>query len=721
MIRLKKLALREFQHFSSLDLEFHPRMNLIVGPNGSGKSTVLRGIKGALLGLFDSRCNKDITVRTGAAKRSPAYVELEFDCNNCAVTVRRSLRSGKDKLTLGDGSDSVEGFSEVNKHILQLANASKFILDDFVFGDQGEIDSVLKGTKSQRQGALAKLFGIERLTKIHEALHKKSASTMPTVSVPEIEHQLHETEKYLGYWQAEYQRMQVELLPYADAQYWPVNSDPDLLINNAFIRKEGMIEEIRSLEAELSKLEKSGLAISAVYDSVCEDLQEMRGALTLQSPDIERAREALARWQQYKSTGRHVARIDRELESLNRETVLHIEPKRPPNYVSLDSRGELLKRRKELTDQLGVLNNLSRFWKDKECCPTCGQPQPPGIRQSLLDAVESCKALSNSLSEVNTILQASEDFDRAYGEWQHWRQLHSERVATLVSSKESIVSSAPPEIGEEVVIHLLADHQGLQEYCDDMTTRKLSLKGELDALRASYKVLNSKLVQLQGEVSACPLTAADKEQALERYKERNQRVIEKTRLEVGLETASNYIQQAEQRIAELTKSFAFSKRSQQVSATLEFLASLFAKDALPSRISAVGLDKLTRRVSEFLYRFDSSFRVRVDPERVEVGDLGFTVDKSDGTTHPAELLSGGQLMTLALSYRCAVNSTYASDVGLMCMDEPTVFLDDTNVGNLELALGRLRDLAGATGLQVVIVTHHMSLARCFDHVIDLSR
>lgn len=719
MIRLKKLSLREFQHFSSLDLEFHPRMNLIVGPNGSGKSTVLRGIKGALLGLFDARCNKDVTVRTSAAKRTSAYVELEFDCNSCAVVVRRSLRSGKDRLTLGDGSDAIEGFSEVNRHILQLANASKFILDDFVFGDQGEIDSVLKGTKSQRQGALAKLFGIERLAKVHDALRKKSHAATPTVSIPEIEQQLHEANASKEAWYLELQRLQYELTTYVDVKQWPAHTDPDLLINTAYSRKEEMINEIGTIEASLIDLEKSGLTVSAEYDSVCEDLQEFTGALSLQSPDVERARVALARWQQYKSTSQHITRIDRELESLSRD--VWVEPSQPMDYVSIDQRGALTKQKKDLTDQISTLNTLVQFWSNKECCPTCGQPQPEDVRHSLTSAVDNIQTLTRTLKDISSVLNTSEAFDRVLGERNRWQQNHAQRVATLVSSKESIVSSAPPEISEAEVAALLADHQGMVEYIGHLDSRKAHIKSNLNSLRADYKSMSQRLTHLQHEVSLCHLTGADKELALMRYNERNKRMVEKTRLEANLETASTNFHHANNRLEYLTQVFITTQRSQKVSATLGFLADLFAKDALPSRISATGLEKLTRRVGDFLFRFDSSFRIRVDPERMEAGDLGFTVDKADGTTHPAELLSGGQLMTLALSYRCAVNSSYASDVGLMCMDEPTVFLDDTNVSNLEQALGRLRDLAGATGLQVVIVTHHTSLARCFDHVIDLSR
>ena len=85
-------------------------------------------------------------------------------------------------------------------------------------------------------------------------------------------------------------------------------------------------------------------------------------------------------------------------------------------------------------------------------------------------------------------------------------------------------------------------------------------------------------------------------------------------------------------------------------------------------------------------------------------------------------MSGGEKVILALAFRIAVNSLFASDLGLLCLDEPTAGLDDDNMQCLEKALARLKDLSSERGLQCIIVTHESErLARLFDNVIRIGR
>jgi DNA repair exonuclease SbcCD ATPase subunit len=101
-------------------------------------------------------------------------------------------------------------------------------------------------------------------------------------------------------------------------------------------------------------------------------------------------------------------------------------------------------------------------------------------------------------------------------------------------------------------------------------------------------------------------------------------------------------------------------------------------------------------------------------------DLSFTVNFGFQKV-PASRLSGGQKVILTIAYRLAVNFTFATNLGLLCLDEPTVGLDEANLGSLERAFERLKDFSLSNGVQIIVVTHEKGLSHLFDHTIDLTQ
>ena len=65
-------------------------------------------------------------------------------------------------------------------------------------------------------------------------------------------------------------------------------------------------------------------------------------------------------------------------------------------------------------------------------------------------------------------------------------------------------------------------------------------------------------------------------------------------------------------------------------------------------------------------------------------------------------LSGGEKVLLGISFRVAVNSMFAIDLGLLVLDEPTAGLDKGNLACLHVAFERLRELSRSRGLQIVM-------------------
>jgi exonuclease SbcC len=102
------------------------------------------------------------------------------------------------------------------------------------------------------------------------------------------------------------------------------------------------------------------------------------------------------------------------------------------------------------------------------------------------------------------------------------------------------------------------------------------------------------------------------------------------------------------------------------------------------------------------------------------GDAGdVQVADADGRRFPAQRLSGGQLVLLAIALRVAINAAYAPGAGLLCLDEPTPGVSADNRGCLRLAVESLAARGLTGGLQIVLVTHDDALAEVCDTVVQL--
>ena len=146
---------------------------------------------------------------------------------------------------------------------------------------------------------------------------------------------------------------------------------------------------------------------------------------------------------------------------------------------------------------------------------------------------------------------------------------------------------------------------------------------------------------------------------------------------------------------------------------IERVRSVLHRNALPTSAAKRGLQIVESHVNALLQSFEAGFQVTVDDR------LTFVATLKNGYVQPAYRLSGGQRVLLSLAFRVAIGEIFASDLRLLCLDEPTVWLDDRSMRCLETAFRYLRQVAVATGLQVIMITHERSLDHLFDKVISL--
>ncbi len=126
---------------------------------------------------------------------------------------------------------------------------------------------------------------------------------------------------------------------------------------------------------------------------------------------------------------------------------------------------------------------------------------------------------------------------------------------------------------------------------------------------------------------------------------------------------------------------------------------------------------LNVQIAYYLGIWESPFRMWLDDS------LEFQMEFIDGLKKgfkgSAKRLSGGERVVASASFRLAMSDTFARQVGMLVLDEPSNHLDEENKKLLAKLLLKLKELSRHTGRQILIVTHEGDLLSCLDHVVTV--
>jgi DNA repair exonuclease SbcCD ATPase subunit len=268
-----------------------------------------------------------------------------------------------------------------------------------------------------------------------------------------------------------------------------------------------------------------------------------------------------------------------------------------------------------------------------------------------------------------------------------------------------------------------------QDYVDDRATELLTSRRQAEHLA---KALNTKFQARATAIAnhqACKAEIARLDAVLVEAK--GDAVYAKAALQlsqhseaekaVGIQEAliEQHIEQIatkEQELANLEHVLARSANARTWVSLLSQVRSVLHRDALPRIVHEAALRRMESGINEMLDTFESPFQVKTSTE-----DLSYVAYFRNGTVMPAQGLSGGQQVVLSLALRWTLNSLFASQIGMMVLDEPTAGLDARHIDLLEVALRGLGEAARSRGCQVIIITHERRLEGVFDQVIELER
>lgn len=716
-MRVVKFEAENFGPHERLAVEFRPGLNVVVGRNGSGKSHLVDGLYAALTGDFPADGNQAANVRQTAPKGARCRVSAVLTHGGTELTVTRRIAPSAGRELLVNGQPLLKNgqpartADEINEALWDALGVTKAVLTDYAFVRQWEAFGVLTATPASRLKVLNRLFGVDQVDRGYTALDSRLAglsgvSVVPPERLQEAETRLAEAASRLMT-----DDRQLADLPASD---WCDRVVADYAAFNTGTRERNRLQErlialVEQHDRALNdrvRLAAEAAAAAAEHDAFVPVFDET----------INRARDDNARrraWLDYDATARAydaylARRAVRRAEADRLRAELDAMPVVPAQGVEAARLAlDTAKAEWAVSDRALRANQAA----GGDHCPTCRSPITAEYRQWF----EGVKA---AFSEQAALVQAAEArlSDLQNRARSREAALQRSSSADLLANNGELAYDEPapppfprPPLGDA------SDRRAveIQNRMATLGARKGSLAVQRDARAAECDRLGAEASALGRQIDALPplppeVSQSDFELAVSARARRS--ALEAARADHQRELSA-----ADADVRAYRRLVGEGRRRAAASSHLQQLKDVFkpGPGGLASQVVDFCLESLTDTLNARLDQFGSPFTVRADAQ------ASFTALFPDGTRTPAGRLSGGQKMILALAFRLSVLSEYGGDLGFLCLDEPTVGMDDSNRAGLTRCLVEVGRWAAAGDSQLIIVTHDTHLAAAADNVVRL--
>lgn len=698
-MRITKVVLKNYcQHEHRAD-EFGPGLVGIVGSNGAGKSNYLKGILRALTGASLNAGKKEDDVRWNSESGS---VRVDFEASQTKGHVTRQLTNSRSELVFG--TTKYKSATEVDRALYDVIQISPKLLNEVVFVQQGQLEGLLFMRPAERARALQSMFGTESAEKLHQLLYETLQGLSVESHADSIEHtrlQLLTAQKNVESTQSQITELRKALLSDADR----ASAEAFVQTYDRFqLRRGARLKALDEERAATSAADASRLRTSSLRGAV----QELRAATEAVRSDVDQAKQRLATYQSAKLTADRRTALEAQLKSI-REAL-----SRPGPTSYQESEPTLETCEADLPEAqhlVGVAKKVSQLSGHPEC-PTCLQPVPAAF-------VEAQKA---SLPNLETRLQSIQArVQQLRSNRQVYQRAAAQYAADQAANQQALKNGEAELAALPAVVvpdpQQMAEDQELIQAFDRTTLDLQRNESELAVAEATSVQAEARLVRAKQALE----DFADMGQEPDRsaYESAKQKLDVHARADreaFGLDSQKlvedkrvGDLQAELERLEAREASLAGAKRFKEL---CEKARTVLHRDQLPNLVAQAYLQSLNGRLQRYLELFEVPFLCRICPD-LSVECL------FDGTPRSAERLSGGQKVMLGISFRFAVNELFVNSLGLMVLDEPTVYLDKDRVGCVVKLLEKVKSYSQAAGLQLIVVTHEERLTEVFDQTIRL--
>ena len=689
------------QHRAFKD-EFGPGVIVVEGPNGSGKSNLLKLIIRGITGLAMNYGKKedDLTFN-----ETQGFVKVNFSVAGQQGTIMRNLKSASCKMTFG-GRD-YKTTKEIDEAIFGILGISAKVMVEIIMAQQGRIESVLFQPPAERARSMQELFGTLQAEKLREILAEDLTNT-PIASRADTIRQLEDSLQVSikgPLVQASNDLGAVQKVILAPM----VKTYNDEIVRNYETQQANVtaLEAAQKDEAEcktqLDKHDARMAALTKAYNDNLAVINDLR-------PLAQTFREKIASADKNKMIkGLRDAAIS-NLQECTAKLAL-TEPQRPCDpAAAAEARMSLSTMQNEANTSRKLLQSIG----GQQTCPTCCQPINPQVIEAHKTKLE---ALLPDINKADMWVREAEQklsaWTRQYAQWQadinNARTMHAKLQDQIARLPEVTIPSEQ---------ELALDKQTVSDF-DALERAQARTQADLNNMQGFRSTLAdglAKAAERRKAVEQCQASIGDPvlyQTAREALDKHNKAVLAEATLAGRIATLEDQQKAAETQLVMLKMEEAKLEKVKEWRTLGEKARQCLHRDQLPNLVAQSYIRALNVRLAKYLDIFEVPYTCKIGPE------MDVVCAFSGGRHLPAERLSGGEKVMLGIAFRFAIYDLFANNLGLLILDEPTVFLDDDRIDCVYDLLDKAKSYSKSAGLQLIVITHEKRLVGVADRVISL--
>lgn len=723
------LALKNFCQHRELDVKLGGTLVGLIGRNGTGKSNFLKAIQFGFTGEVPGK-NKDDLISWGAAAGS---MRMLFTHDGKNGEIYRELHTNKAHLIYA--GEQITGITKVNAEMAARFGVDNDIWKQAVFVRQEELHTILFTQPAQRRQSWQKLCGLGCANLVYDRMGKLLTGLKPmTDFTPLIE----STQKLMAENTAKLEEANQAIL---QLQQSPASSVDGIDKQIKMLQAVVSAEQLCAVRNEnwlgaVAEEQRQTLACNELCARLPNDPEAFARKLTA---DADNCQKQISQVEQYQRLTSEL--LNRQAQLMNlKDTIdrlkanpplpLKEEEVKPFLTACLQTIGQLNGELEAVSKLLTAISSIGA--NTATVCPLCQQPIANAttligsLSARQADGMSKLRAINADYSKVSLEYDARRKAADNYGR-QLEQMARSLEVAsndiTRVSAELSAIGSPQADRQALVIAHseLRGQYTNLLQLTTQASTAKSVLQRlkeltlqrmeELSAAKNSRNAIvcdvltvaaaNDRLTQLSAD-----LTVARKQQQ------------ELAAAESSVKAYQELLSRAQTAMAEIEQRRKAQAEYEKVVKTLTTAREWFHHTNGPHVVIKSALDDLTAGTQDFLRRFEAEFSISPDYEAA-----CFRYFYNDGRPvsegfAPVTELSGGQKVMLAVSFRLATYCMFAARLGLLTLDEPTIWLDAENVDSFCRMLGKVREIAAKMNLQILISTHEPGVANQVDSCVS---
>ncbi len=335
--------------------------------------------------------------------------------------------------------------------------------------------------------------------------------------------------------------------------------------------------------------------------------------------------------------------------------------------------------------------------------------QSETLRAAEQDLKRNCQTiverLQSELKQIKASITLEDDALR----------LGRERQERLAELERAIITTVDTPVTPE---EIATATQSVDTAVDALATRRAHARDQEQAEQTLEKAQRDHLAALKALEAWGDIPEPPSEATLQQARQSLEQVSARTiRLQVGSREAGTL--QAKLAHLDMTADQARAQlaREEKDRRWSEVLTS--TRDALhisqyPAVVMREYAEALNARIAHYLRILEAPFRFWLDQSTMQF--LAAFPDRQ----HPAARLSGAERVTASICFRLALVDTFASQLNFVALDEPSAYMDQTSIERLQGLFLSLKQLAGQSGRQIILITHESHLLNYVDHRIDVT-